>query len=423
MNLRKMMALLASVAGIVALGLTLGTGASGARQTARAAVAGICSSANHDPHSSANPLDSRNHTGSNPLSGASLYTDIPWLNGGDAANAIARDIGEGYLTTDVRRIPKPWTQYRAHVIRKLRSLSPTIDREVHLLLKIADQAQAHVISHFSAGGTYDGVFTQAQFYLCRMQATQPGATAVITTYFLDHTGGCTSGEHPSFKPEVDALKRAIGNFSVLVFVEEDAATAACWTSSPVIHRREQLLRYEIDQLSQLPHVLLYVEGGTEDSNTPRQVIRFLTASDAAKTRGFFVNDTHFMWSYTEIRYANQIARSTGLHFVVDTRANGQGPILNPDPVTQGVEELCNPPGRGLGPHPGATDGRPYGMYSRWLDGFAWATTPGNSTAPTCPGRLGHWAASGTFDPGLALAEAARANDGIGPPPRYASRPY
>jgi cellulase/cellobiase CelA1 len=275
------------------------------------------------------------------------------------------------------------------------------------------------MSHYSAGGTYDGVFTQAQFYLCRMQATQPGATAVITTYFLDHTTPCSSGDHPRFKREVKALKRAIGNFSALVLVEEDASTAACWTSSSVIHRREQLLRYEIDQLSQLPHVLLYVEGGTEDSNTPRQVIPFLRASDATKARCFFVNDTHFMWTYSEIKYADQIARNTGLHFVVDTRANGQGPILNPNPGTQGVEQLCNPPGRGLGPPPAATNG----SYSQWLDGFVWVTTPGDSSARTCPGSPDHWASAGVFDPRLAVAEATHANDRIGPPPKYPSRPY
>ena len=42
-------------------------------------------------------------------------------------------------------------------------------------------------------------------------------------------------------------------------------------------------------------------------------------------------------------------RTHGAHFIVNTSSNGQGPKLNPHPTTQGVEDLCNPPGRGLGP--------------------------------------------------------------------------
>jgi cellulase/cellobiase CelA1 len=109
--------------------------------------------------------------------------------------------------------------------------------------------------------------------------------------------------------------------------------------------------------------------------------------------------------------------------VVDTRANGQGPIRNPDPVHQGNEELCNPPHRGLGPIPGASNGRAYGMYSPHLDGFVWVTTPGTSSGSSCRGRAGHWAPGGVFDEGIAIDFAAHANNRIGPSPRFRSRPY
>jgi endoglucanase len=170
--------------------------------------------------------------------------------------------------------------------------------------------------------------------------------------------------------------------------------------------------------------LLYVEGGTSDANNPRQVARVLNASDAYKIRGFFTNDTHFNWAYKEIQFGNKVARLThGLHFVVDTRGDGNGPLRNRNPVKYGNEHLCNPPGRGLGPKPGASDGSSYGMYSPYLDGFVWVTTPGESSAPTCPGRRQHYAASGIFDPNIAIGFASRANDRIGPSPRFPSRPW
>ena len=61
----------------------------------------------------------------------------------------------------------------------------------------------------------------------------------------------------------------------------------------------------------------------------------------------------------------------GVHFDVSTGGNGRGPKLNPHPTTQGVEDLCNPPGRGLGPYTTQT-----GFYHD--DGFIWIGTPGKS---------------------------------------------
>jgi hypothetical protein len=61
------------------------------------------------------------------------------------------------------------------------------------------------------------------------------------------------------------------------------------------------------------------------------------------------------------------------------------------------------------------------MPSPHLDGFVWVTTPGESTSPTCPGDPHHYAASGVFDENIAVGFASRANDRIGPSPRFKSR--
>jgi endoglucanase len=403
---------------IGALALGLVTATSGAQPAAHAAAQ--CSSSDTGPRNPANPLDTAGFTGTNPLAGAHLFVESPWLYGGDAADAIAKEVGLGWMAQQTGGNPIEWAQFKARV--NSMHLSRAVSFRVHMLAKIGDYPQAHQFSLYTAGGSGAQIFTQVQNYLCRMQRTDPAAAAVITTYFINHNSGCSSGAQPKFQDEVGALKSAVGNFPALIFVEEDAIDTICWRNPAAISGRAALLKYEIDQLSQLPHALLYVEGGTVDANSPGEAARVLNAADAYKIRGFFLGDTHFNWTYREIQFGNEVSRLThGLHFVVDTRGNGNGPLLNPNPVTQGIEQLCNPPGRALGPKPGASDGRSYGMYSPHLDGFVWVTTPGESASPTCPGRSTHYAASGIFDEGIGIGYASRANDRIGPPPRFKSR--
>jgi endoglucanase len=396
------------------------TGTSGARPVSHAAAQ--CSSSDTGPRNPANPLDTTGFTGTDPLTGAHLFVESPWQYGGDAANAIANEVGLGSLTHKQSGTPIPWATFESQV--NAMNLSPTVSYKVHELEKIAQFPQAHQFSLYTAGGSGPNIFTQVQNYLCRMQRTDPAAAAVITTYFVKHGGGCNGGTNPKFDAEVSALKDAVGNFPALIFVEEDAIDTICWRSRAAIAQRIALLKDEIDQLSQLPHALLYVEGGTSDANSPAEAARVLNAADASKIRGFFTNDTHFNWAYKEIQYGNKVSALThGLHFVVDTRGDGNGPLLNPHPVTQGIEQLCNQPGRALGPMPGASDGSSYGMFSPNLDGFVWVTTPGESTSPTCKGRSTHYAASGIFDENIGIDFASRANNRIGPSPRFPSAPW
>src|SRR5205807_9180502 len=144
--------------------------------------------------------------------------------------------------------------------------------------------------------------------------------------------------------------------------------------------------------------------------------------------GFFTNDTHFVWSSDEIRWANKVVGylsriSHGhyhAHFVINTAQNGHGPKHNPHPHRQGNENLCNPPGRGIGRlptgdvHP-TDDGLSFGN----LDAFMWTGVPGRSHNSNCPN--GPWKAPGVFDPRFALELASGANQKLGP--RYPSRPY
>jgi endoglucanase len=251
-----------------------------------------------------------------------------------------------------------------------------------------------------------------------MQRTDPTAAGVMNTYFIKHQG-CTVGASPLFKPQVDAMKAAIGNFPVLIFIEMDGTDATCWTNPALVTERQQLIKYEVDQFAQLPHALLYLEAGASDANSVSEAVMMLNHEDAQLTRGFYLNDTHFAWTNKQIQFGNAISQQTGgLHFVVDTRANGNGPKVHPPP---GVEVLCNPSGRAMGPKPGASDGRAYGMYSKYLDGFVWVSTPGDSGGKHCPGDPHTYAAG--FDENIALDYASDANDRVGPTPPYPSRPW
>lgn len=413
---------LAAVGSAALFALVVLTSGSAASPRVHAAYAQQCASNDNGPRNPANPLDTAGFTGTDPLDSAHLFVESPWQYGGDAADAIANDVGLGRLSTKEGGTPLPWATFVPRVNR--RHMSRSTSFKVHMLEKIGQYPQAHQFSLYTAGGSGDAIYTQVQNYLCRMQRTDPGAAAEITTYFIKHDSGCDAGDQPNFQAEIQGLEAAVGNFPALIFVEEDGIDTICWRNPAAVSGRIALLKYEIDQLSQLPHALLYVEGGTSDATSPAQAARVLNASDTSKIRGFFTNDTHFNWAYKEIQWANKVSRRTGgLHFVVDTRADGNGPKKNPNPVTQGNEELCNPPGRGLGPKPGASNGQSYGMYSPYLDGFVWVTTPGESSSPTCKGRPGHWAASGIFDPNIAIGFASRANDRIGPSPRFQSRPW
>jgi endoglucanase len=195
-------------------------------------------------------------------------------------------------------------------------------------------------------------------------------------------------------------------------LEIDAlGSSACIAHSSALPVYEADLRFEINKIAALPHTVVYMEGGYSDSNSPAYTARILNAIGIRKIRGFYTNDTHLQWTINEIRWGQKVSAMThGAHFLVNTTENGRGPLLNPHPTTQGVEDLCNPPGRGLGPRPTTSTGFAH------VDGFVWQHTPGNSSG-SCHGGP----SAGTFWAQRALGLAARANEKLGP--GFPSRPY
>ena len=126
-----------------------------------------------------------------PLNGAHLFIESPWLFGGDAADAIADEVGPGYLANEESGRPTPWAMFKQRV--NSMHLSRLISFRVHELEKIGNYPQAHTFSVYTAGGSGPAIYTQVQNYPCRMQRTDPAAPAVITTYFINDNSGCSGG--------------------------------------------------------------------------------------------------------------------------------------------------------------------------------------------------------------------------------------
>jgi endoglucanase len=224
------------------------------------------------------------------------------------------------------------------------------------------------------------------------------------------------------------MASAIGRRRAVILMEIDSIGASSCLVGRSLRKWLEDLRYEAKKFSELPHAVTYEEAGYSDAQGPRWTARRLWQAGIRQVQGFFTNDTHFAWSTDEIRWAKRISNYLyGLshhhyraHFVVNSAQNGQGPKLNPHPVWQGIENLCNPPGRGLGRRPTGNVSPTFdGHTFRYLDAFLWTGTPGRSHNSDCPG--GPWQPAGVFDTRFALELAQHANQQLGP--GYPSQSY
>jgi Glycosyl hydrolases family 6 len=386
---------------------------------ARTAAAASCSAnypAKRDP---SNPLDLPTAPGSNPLNGAKFMDPGPYA-GNYAASAIAQLLGINPLSLPPT---ETWASFEQDLVsgplHARLTADPALAQKVDDLALIASQPQAQRVSTFSWGGTPDGIYKQTRKDFCDIGASDPGTIPIFTTYFLHpNLGGCATTSQidaymPKFKAQINAMAKATGRRPAVFLLELDAiGSSSCMATHGSLPAWEAALRYEMNAMESLPHTVVYIEGGYSDSNSVGYTARVLNAIHVQTIRGFFTNDTHNQWTSHEVRWATKIAAKThGAHFIVNTSDNGRGPKLNPHPTTQGVEDLCNPPGRGLG-IPDTTD-----TGFTYADAFLWTHPPGMSGGSCHDGGP----PSGTFWPAMAEAEATLANNRLGP--TYASSPY
>jgi hypothetical protein len=369
--------------------------------------------AQRDP---SNPLDLAQAPGANPLSGARFF--VPGPAKGSAARSIAQLLG---LDPDTMDVSESWASFAQRLafgpLHDKLVASPGLARQVALLSKVASQPEAQRISSYSWGGTPDGIFKQTQKVMCQNMTADPGTIPILNTYFLHATLGGSptpaqmSAYAPLFRARVDAMARAIDRRPAVVLLEVDGiGSTRGIEKTGSLPAWEADLRYEMNAMQALPHTVVYLEGGYSDSNSVRYTAKVLNAIGVNKIRGFFTNDTHEAWTIDEVRWATAIAKRThGAHFIVDTADNGRGPLFNKIKVGNGIEDLCNPPKRGLGPRTTTDTGYPF------ADAWMWTHPPGNSSG------CGGGPPGGVFWPARAEGEAARANSQLGP--GLPSQPY
>jgi hypothetical protein len=369
--------------------------------------------AQRDP---ANPLDLPQAPGANPLTGARFF--VPGPAKGSAAGAIAQLLG---LNPTNMPVDESWATFANDLafgpLHNKLAANPSLARKVAQLSLIASQPEAQRISSFSWGGTPSGIYKQTQKILCDNMTADPGTIPIFNTYFLHPVlGGCPTPKQvsdymPLFHSRIDAMAQGVGNHPAVFLLELDAiGSSSCVQKMGAMPEWEAALRYEMNAIQSLPHTVVYVEGGYSDSNSVGYTARILNAIGVNSIRGFFTNDTHEDWTSDEARWATAIAKKThGAHFIVDTADNGTGPLRNHDRVENGNEDLCNPPGRGLGPVTTTLTGYQY------ADAWMWTHPPGNSSG------CGGGPPGGVFWPARAEGEASRANNQLGP--GFPSRPY
>jgi endoglucanase len=413
------LARLATLAALViaALGAVAAPGHGAPRPVqARAAHAQRCADrfpARRDP---ANPLDLPAAPGQDPLTGARFF--VPGPAHGAAAGAMARLLGldPGRMSDRLS-----WTRFAQRIVSgRLARAARRRDvvRAVRALARIASQPEAQRISIYSEGGGPGAISGQTEKILCQNMRADPHSIPIFDTDFLHaELGYCPSAARviaydAAFHRQIDELARAIARRPAVVLLEIDAiGSSRCIWQSGSLPEWEADLRFEIDRIGSLPHTAVYVEAGYSDANSPAYTAAILNAVGVARIRGFFTNDTHENWTIDEVRWAQRISRLTGgAHFIVNTADNGQGPLRNAHPARFGTNDLCNAPGRGLGPLGTTATGFAH------ADAFVWTHPPGNSS-----GRCNGGPSGGVFWPARAIALAERANQRLGP--GWPSRPY
>ena len=365
-------------------------------------------SATRDP---ANPLALATPPGPNPLVGANFFVDGPAH--GAAAGAIAQLVG---ISPSSQPDGESWAAFSASVQAKIAG-NGTLGYDVGELSKIAAEPEAQRISAYSRGGHRGAVFLQTEKIICKNLTADPGSIPILNTYFLHPAAGLCPSPHalkkaaPVFKRRVNEFVDAVARRPALLLLETDAiGNSSCIVHHGSLPEWEALLRYEIERVAALPHAVAYVEAGYSDSKSVAYTAKVLNAVGVRSIRGFYTNDTHINWTINEVNWATRVSQRTGgVHFIVNTAQNGQGPLLNKHPSKQGIEDLCNPPGRGLGPRPTTDTGFPL------ADAWVWTSPPGNSSG------CGGGPKGGVFWTARAIGLGVLANSRLGP--TYPSQPY
>jgi endoglucanase len=221
------------------------------------------------------------------------------------------------------------------------------------------------------------------------EETQPNTTVQLSMYNLVHGNIAPSKIKSRYEKWITQFAKGLGNFRAVLYLEEDALITMPRVARSQRKVREAEIAYAVKALEQDPHVVVYIDAGASDTLvTPKKYAQMLKAADVAQSQGFSVNTTHHEWLTSEMHFGQEIAGYLhGAHFVVQSGSSGRGPHLNPHPKTQGIEDLCNAPGLGLGPLTLRTG-------YKYVDGLLWYANVGFTANIPChdgePGLAEFW---------------------------------
>ena len=289
--------------------------------------------------------------------------------------------------------------------REARHVQRKHPKEAGMLDVIASQPEVHRFGNWT--GPNPGL--PVSQYLEHDSIVEPGTVPEFATYYVVDAarvrGHCHRYADPPWRQGayhswIKSLAQGVGSYRAVMFLEMDSLITVGCLSHHGLQVRLHELHDAIDILSQVPHLVVYLDAGAADAIPAKQEASMLRGAGVSEIQGFFLNSTHFDWTSKEIRYGEKISRMTGgKHFVVNTAENGQGPLIPHNRVKYGNELLCNPMNRGLGPKPTFNTG------FRNVDAFAWIANPGKSGGECRPGAP----KTGIFWPKLALELVRHAN--------------
>ncbi len=201
-------------------------------------------------------------------------------------------------------------------------------------------------------------------------ARAAGAVPVFVTYNVPgrDCGGYSAGSLGSsaaYLQWIQAVVAGIGTARAVVVVEPDALAQLCGDPA----ERTALLRSAVGLLEANPGTHTYVDAGHSDWIDAATMAERLRAAGGTAADGFALNVSNFETTASNVAYGQQISSLLGgLHFVIDTSRNGNGP----------GGDWCNPPGRALGERPTAQTGQAL------VDAYLWVKRVGESDG-TCNG--------------------------------------
>lgn len=189
-------------------------------------------------------------------------------------------------------------------------------------------------------------------------------------------GGAASAA--AYQSWIQAIQNASQGSKAVFLLEPDALAGWECLSANQKSERVSILRNAIKTLTSSSNHYVYLDAGNARWHTAAEIAGRLKEIGVERLNGIALNISNFLTTTESRQYGQQISQLTGgLHVVVDSSRNGNGPAPN--------LEWCNPTGRKIGETPRAITGQGA------LDAVLWVKYPGESDG-ACNGgpEAGEW---------------------------------